>query len=190
MWCLKGCQFCNKTMRTAAVQDIHGKCHWWLNRNCIQSIEQSTRILVLFRRVAGIFQTFFIHDNLAFSPMVTRHFGINLTFRTHIILTHHFGDYCEFEKILVQIQWGYWIFTIGYWHMALIFSVLHLWKPKLSWTCTYPWVIIWYQESWPQPQHGLTGGHFHQKSGLSKMGLYPRPMRIWIPFDVRLNPWY
>ena len=46
---------------------------------------------------------------------------------------------------------------------ANIFSVLSLWKPKLSWTYAYQWVIIWYQESWPQPQHGLTGAHFHEK---------------------------
>ena len=92
--------------------------------------------------------------------------------------------------LLSILQWGYLIFTIGYWHMALIFSVLNLWKPKLSWTWTYPWVIIWYQESWPQPQHGLTGGHFHEKSGLRKMGLDPRPIRIWRPFNVHLKPWY
>ena len=30
----------------------------------------------------------------------------------------------------------------------------------------------------PQPQHGLTVGHFREKSGLRKMGLDPRPMKI------------
>ena len=117
----------------------------------------------------------------------TKHYQTLLRMTINTLMNSLVPYFCKAQN---NLQSTNLIFTIGYWQMALIFSVLNLWKPKLSWTCTYPWVIIWYQESWPQPQHGLTGGHFHEKSGLRKMGLDPRPITIWRPFNVHLKPWY